>query len=77
MDRSVYSFVWGGCLGPSSIIGALQTDICAFEGARPSVADTKFENFVVALVQSCEAVPGKAGEGGFTEPFAIGSKGLI
>eukprot|EP00434_Breviolum_minutum_P023972 symbB.v1.2.021157.t1/scaffold1815.1/size100239/2 len=33
--------------------------IACGEVARPSVADTKFENFVVALVQSCEAVPGK------------------
>ena len=37
----------------------------ACEVARPSVADAKFENFVVALVQSCEAVPGKAGKGGW------------
>ena len=35
MDRYVYSFVWGGRLGPSSIIGALQTDICALRVLGP------------------------------------------
>ena len=43
----------------------------ACEVARPSVADTKFENFVVALVQSCEAVPGKAGKGGWVRVIQV------
>ena len=32
----------------------------ACEVPKPGAADGKFENFVVAVVQSCEAVPGKA-----------------